>query len=51
MTGRLGGERCTIQNLEVLRIDEKKGLLFVKGSIPGHTNSIVFVKKSVKCVK
>ena len=51
MTGRLGGERCTIQNLEVLRIDEKKGLLFVKGSIPGYTNSIVFVKKSVKCVK
>lgn len=48
MTGRLGGERCTVQNLEVLRIDIDKGLLFVKGSIPGHTNSIVFVRKSVK---
>lgn len=48
MTGRLGGERCTVQNLEVLRIDIDKGLLFVKGSIPGHANSIVFVKKSVK---
>lgn len=48
MTGRLGGERCTVQNLEVLRIDLDKGLLFVKGSIPGHANSIVFVKKSVK---
>lgn len=48
MTGRLGGERCTIQNLEVLRIDNDKGLLFVKGSIPGHTNGIVFVRKSVK---
>jgi len=48
MTGRLGGERCTVQNLEVLRIDNDKGLLFVKGSVPGHTNSIVFIKKSVK---
>lgn len=50
MTGRLGGERCTAQNLEVLRIDNDKGLLFVKGSIPGHVDSIVFVKKSVKSV-
>ena len=48
MTGRLGGERCTVQNLEVLRIDNDKGLLFVKGSIPGHANGIVFVRKSVK---
>ncbi len=50
MTGRLGGGGCTVQNLEVLKIDNEKGLLFVKGSIPGHTNSIVFIKKSVKGV-
>lgn len=51
MTGRLGGVKCTVQNLEIIRIDNERGLLFVKGAIPGHTNSIVLIKKSVKSSK
>lgn len=51
MTGRLGGIKCTIQNLEVIKIDNERGLLFVKGSIPGHSNGIVLIKKSVKSEK
>lgn len=48
MTGRLGGVKCTMQNLEIIKIDNERGLLFVKGSIPGHSNGVVFIKKSVK---
>ena len=48
MTGRLGGVKCTVQNLKVIKIDNERNLLFVKGSVPGHSNGIVLVKKSVK---
>ena len=46
MAGRLGGERVTIKNLSVVRIDEGNNLLFVKGAIPGHKGSYLILNKS-----
>jgi large subunit ribosomal protein L3 len=48
MAGRMGNERVTQQNLEVVRVDAAKNLLFVKGTVPGHRNGIVSVRPTVK---
>jgi len=50
MPGRMGGERVTTQNLEVVLVDTERNLLAVRGSVPGATNSLVLVKKSVKSI-
>jgi len=50
MPGRMGGERVTTQNLEVVLVDTERNLLAVRGSVPGATNSLVLVKKSVKTI-
>jgi large subunit ribosomal protein L3 len=44
MAGRMGNDRTTIQNLEVVRIDAEKNLLAVKGSIPGAKGGIVMIR-------
>ena len=46
MAGRMGNSRVSIKNLQILNIDEKNNLIFVKGSIPGPNNRIVFLTKS-----
>lgn len=51
MAGRSGDERVTVQNLEVIIIDEERNLLAVKGSIPGANDGIVLIKPSVKSKK
>lgn len=48
MAGRMGNERVTIQNLEVVLIDADKNLIAVRGSVPGAKNGIVMIKPSVK---
>jgi large subunit ribosomal protein L3 len=48
MSGRMGNERVTTLNVEVARVDAERGLLFVNGSVPGHNNAIVRVRKTVK---
>jgi large subunit ribosomal protein L3 len=48
LPGHMGNARCTIQNLKVLRTDKDKNLLVLKGSIPGHMNSYVIIRKSIK---
>ena len=48
MPGHMGHERVTIQSLKIMRIDTDKNLLFVKGSVPGPKNSLIFIKNSVK---
>ncbi len=44
MAGQYGNEQVTIKNLEVVRIDAARNLLFVKGGIPGPKGSLVIVK-------
>jgi large subunit ribosomal protein L3 len=48
MAGRMGGERVTMQNLTVHSIDPEKGLLLVKGAIPGPAGGIVLVTNAAK---
>lgn len=45
MAGRLGGKQRTVKGLAVMRIDEKDGLLIIKGSVPGYDGSVVYVRK------
>jgi large subunit ribosomal protein L3 len=51
MAGRMGGERVTVQNLQVVRIDAERNLLLIKGAIPGPKNSFVTVRQAVKSVR
>jgi len=48
MAGHLGSVRRTIQNLEIVRIDAERGLLLIRGSVPGHPESDVLVRPAVK---
>ncbi|MBX4180740.1 50S ribosomal protein L3 [Sodalis sp. CWE] len=48
MAGQLGNDQITIQNLEVIRIDIKRNLLIVKGSIPGANKGNLIIKSAIK---
>ena len=48
MAGRMGNERVTIQNLEVVRVDADKNLILIKGAIPGPKKGLVSIKPTVK---
>ena len=48
MSGHMGFQRKTIQNLEVMGVDIEKNILLVKGSVPGSNGSHVVVKPAVK---
>lgn len=48
MTGHMGDETVTTQNLEIARIDAERQLLLVKGAVPGAKNGQVVVKPAVK---
>ncbi len=48
MAGRMGGERVTIQNLEVVAVDTEHDLILVKGAVPGSNGSVVLVRSAVK---
>ena len=48
LPGRMGNDRVTVQNLKVQAIDAEKGLLLVKGAVPGGRGRLVFVRNAVK---
>ncbi|CEH30958.1 50S ribosomal protein L3 [Aneurinibacillus migulanus] len=48
LPGRMGGEKITVQNLEVVSVDTERNLLLIKGAIPGPKNSFVVVKSAIK---
>ncbi|GAB2465469.1 large subunit ribosomal protein L3 [Conyzicola lurida] len=48
MAGRMGGERVTVLNLKVHAVDLEKGLILVKGAVPGAKGRLVFVRNAVK---
>ncbi len=48
MAGHMGAVRRTIQNLEIVRVDEERQLLLISGSVPGSAGGDVFIKPSVK---
>ena len=45
MAGRMGGDKVTIKNLELVKVDQENNLLFVSGSIPGPNKNIVYISK------
>tara|TARA_Y100000590_G_scaffold384157_1_gene455321 strand:+ start:329 stop:1108 length:780 start_codon:yes stop_codon:yes gene_type:complete len=48
MAGHMGDKYRTIQNLEIIKSDLENSLMFVKGSVPGSKNSVVFIQKNAK---
>jgi large subunit ribosomal protein L3 len=48
MSGHMGAERVTTQNLDVVRVDAERNLLLVKGAVPGATNGDLIIKPAVK---
>jgi large subunit ribosomal protein L3 len=48
MTGHMGHERVTLQNLEIVKIDAERGLILVRGPIPGANNGFVTIRAAVK---
>ena len=48
LPGRMGGQRVTVQNLEVIRVDADKNLILIKGALPGANKSLLILKPSVK---
>ncbi len=45
MPGHMGDSYTTIKNLKILKVDAQKGILYIKGAVPGAINSIVIIKK------
>ena len=48
MPGQYGVEQVTVLNLAVVKVDKERGVLLIKGAIPGAKNSVVYVRNAVK---
>ena len=48
LPGHMGAERVTIQNLEIVKIDEQKNLMLVRGAVPGPKGGLLIIKNGVK---
>jgi len=48
MPGRMGREQVTVQNLKIVKIDKELSVVMVKGAVPGHKDSTVFLKSAIK---
>ena len=48
MAGRMGNARKTVQNLRVHAVDVEKGLVLVKGAVPGNKGGVVLIRSAVK---
>lgn len=48
MAGRMGGERVTTQNLEVVRADADAGVVLVRGAVPGPNGGLVIIRNAAK---
>ena len=48
LPGHMGAEKCTVLNLEVVEVDADRGLLLLRGAVPGAKGSVVLVREAVK---
>lgn len=48
MAGHMGNERKTVENLKVIKVDQERKTILVKGPIPGARGGLVYIRKSVK---
>lgn len=51
MSGHMGNQRVTVENLEIVRVDAEKNLLLIKGAVPGPKGGLLTIKESVKVSK
>jgi large subunit ribosomal protein L3 len=48
LPGRMGNERVTVANLEVVKVDAERNLLLIKGALPGSRGTLLTIKETVK---
>jgi large subunit ribosomal protein L3 len=48
MAGRMGGERVTTQNLQIVKADAEAGVVLVKGAVPGPNGGVVLIRNAAK---
>ena len=48
MPGRMGNERTTIMNLDIVEVDDDRNLLMVRGAVPGPKGAVVLIREAVK---
>lgn len=48
MPGQMGNKRKTVQNLQVVELNQDKGYMLIKGSVPGSKNGFITISKSIK---
>ena len=48
MPGRMGGDRITVQNLKVMKVEPNKNLLLVEGAVPGAKGGYLIIKEAIK---
>ncbi|EIJ80018.1 50S ribosomal protein L3 [Bacillus methanolicus PB1] len=48
LPGRMGGEKVTVQNLQIVKVDKERNLLLIKGNVPGPRKGLVKIKSAVK---
>ncbi|GGH85394.1 large subunit ribosomal protein L3 [Pullulanibacillus pueri] len=51
LPGRMGGEKVTVQNLEIVKVDTERNLLLIKGNVPGAKKSYLTIKSAIKSTK
>lgn len=51
MAGQMGSKRCTVQNLNIVRVSDEEGYILVSGAIPGHNGADIVIKPAVKSKK
>ena len=51
MSGHFGAKRHTTKNLTVVKVDAERGLLFIRGAVPGHRGSFVSIQTARTGVK
>jgi large subunit ribosomal protein L3 len=50
LPGRMGGDKVTVQKLQVVRVDTDRNLLLIRGAVPGARGGLLTVKNSEKAV-
>lgn len=48
LPGRMGGNRITVQNLEIVRVDTEKNAILIKGNVPGSKKSLIQIQTAIK---
>jgi len=48
LAGRMGNEKVTISNLQVVKVDAERNLLLIKGAVPGNKGTLLTIKETVK---